>query len=85
MADSPDHEDSVSDPIRSTIVSKLCRYAGIVVMLYVVSPGPVQFVYVRGGMEVQVVLDAIYAPLTYLYAHVPAVEHFYDWYFDLFL
>lgn len=85
MADSPEDENSVSDPIRSTIVAKLCRFVGIVVTLYVLSPGPILLLAIQSNTKLGKQFDLIFAPLQYLYDHVAAVEHFYDWYLGLFV
>jgi hypothetical protein len=85
MADSPDDEDSVSEPVRSVIVTKLCRYVGIVATLYLLSPGLILFLGIQSNTKLGKKFDLIFAPLQYLYDHVAAVEHFYDWYLALFV
>ena len=88
MADAPDQVDSASEPIRSAIVSKVCRYVGIVVTIYVLSPGPVLSLYNHGVIKqdsgLAKALNAIYAPLDYLYKGSAFIKGFADWYFGLF-
>lgn len=88
MTDSPDHEDSVSEPVRSVIVTKLFRYFGIMVTIYVLSPGPVLSLYNHGVIKqhsgLAKALNAIYAPLDYLYNGSAFIKSFADWYFGLF-
>ena len=88
MADSRDHEDSVSEPVRSVIVTKLFRYAGIMVTIHVLSPGPVLSLYNHGVIQqdggLAKALNAINAPLDYLYNGSAFIKGFADWYFGLF-
>jgi hypothetical protein len=88
MADSPDLEDSVPESVRSLIATKLCRYVGIMVTIYVLSPGPVLSLYNHGVIKqdsgLAKTLNAIYAPLDYLYNGSALIKGFADWYFGLF-
>jgi hypothetical protein len=88
MADERDKDGSVREPIRSAIVSKLSRIVGIVVMLYVLSPGPVLPLYNHGVIErngaLARALNVIYAPLDGLYKNSGYIRGVADWYFSFF-
>lgn len=88
MANERGKNESVSEPVRSAIVSKLSRIVGIVVMLYVLSPGPVLSLYNRGVIErngaLARALNVIYAPLDGLYKNSGFIRGDADWYFGLF-
>lgn len=88
MANERGKDDPASEPIRSVIASKLCRIGGLVVMLYVLSPGPVLSLYNHGVIErngaLARALNVIYAPLDGLYKNSGFVRGVADWYFKLF-
>jgi hypothetical protein len=52
----------------------------LLLVAYAFSPGPVIKLL---GSNPPMAIEAVYAPLIYLYDHVPAVQSFYDWYFKL--
>jgi len=52
-----------------------------ILLLYVLSLGPVLLIINKSGADPLPVLTTVYAPLIALYEHVPAVQSFYDWYF----
>ncbi len=53
---------------------------GAILLLYALSVAPVMKFT---GNQASQPLQFFYAPLEYLYFHIPAVAQFYDWYFKL--
>jgi hypothetical protein len=52
----------------------------VILVLYVLSPPLVERILGRYSP----VLTIVYAPLGFLWNHVPIVYHFYEWYYGLF-
>ncbi|HSI14273.1 MAG TPA: hypothetical protein VK961_19645 [Chthoniobacter sp.] len=53
------------------------------VLVYVLSPGPVRFWYAHQTSGIPKVFITVYAPLSWLYDHNPGVTAAYNWYFKL--
>jgi len=58
-------------------------WALVVLLVYVLSPGPVLLIISKTGKDPLPVVTTVYAPLIALYEYVPVVQAFYDWYFRL--
>lgn len=88
MTDPIDHQDTVTEPLRTAIASKLLRNLGIALVVYLLLPGPIVFLFNLAGIPwngpAAKVIQVIFAPLTWLVGHVGAVRDFYDWYGKLF-
>ena len=64
-----------------------CSVVFAMILLYVVSTGPVQFFATRWEIPHPFVdgLEAFYAPLIWLYHHNDAAQAAFDWYFELWV
>jgi hypothetical protein len=87
IPDAIDHQDTVTEPVRTAIVLKLLLAVAIILAIYLLSPGPIVLLFARAGIPwnspVSRFAQAIYAPLIWLVEHVGSVEAFYRWYFSL--
>jgi hypothetical protein len=54
----------------------------ILLLLYALSPGPVAK-YIIDPSSPSKPIEMFYAPLEWAYQHIPGVEPFYDWYFEV--
>jgi hypothetical protein len=54
----------------------------ILLLLYILSPGPVVKFLIDPNKPSRPV-EMFFAPLDWAYNHVPGVEQFYDWYFEV--
>jgi hypothetical protein len=74
---------------RTTKGSAIAVYAivaGIVLLSYVLSIGPVMGLSMRGyiGPVTNPYVELFYAPLTYIWEHNQSAAQFFDWYVSIF-
>ena len=55
----------------------------LVLLLYVLSPGPLAKYYRGRGQQPSKAVEMFYAPLQWAYDHVPGAGKLYDWYFEV--
>ena len=72
-------DDEPSSPAKSS-PWRLPLWLALILVVYALSPGPVIKLC---GVNQYPSLEALYAPLEFLYHRVPPVQAFYDWYFKL--
>lgn len=86
MLDADNQHDSVTEPIRKPFVRIAVRWAGVLLAVYLLSPGPLTLLGQYGifGDAADEFFEFFFAPIAFLSDNVAAVKHFYDWYISLF-
>ena len=89
MADAKDNQDTVAEPVRTMIASKVLRSVGIFLIVYLMLIGPLEFIFSRLGLgsdgSAGTILRAIYMPVIKLHENSDAFKRVLDWYIGLFL